>query len=144
MSLPGRFGIVALPVVATLAATGCVRRTMTIRSSPPGALVWVNDREIGRTPLDVDFLHYGTYDVRLELEGYEPLATTGKAQPPWWDVVGPDLLAELLPLDLQSDVLWEYQLEPVVHDREALIRRARELRAREPATDGDDAPPPAP
>ncbi|MFB3120043.1 MAG: PEGA domain-containing protein [Stenotrophomonas maltophilia] len=40
-----------------------------ITSEPPGALVWLNDREIGRTPVDVDFEFYGRYDVRLHLPG---------------------------------------------------------------------------
>lgn len=132
--------VIALTTSAMMAvgAGGCVRRTITIDSSPPGALVWLNDREVGRTPVDVDFLHYGTYDVRLELAGYEPLSTSGEARPPWWDTVGVDLVAELLPTRLESDVVWTYELEPQRDDRAALIERARSLRAESepaPATD---------
>ena len=59
-----------------LLCTGCVRRTISIVSNPPGALVWLNDREVGRTPIEVEFLYYGTYDVRIVKDGYEPLITT--------------------------------------------------------------------
>jgi hypothetical protein len=38
-----------------LVATGCVQRTMRVDSNPPGAIVWMNDQEIGRTPLERDF-----------------------------------------------------------------------------------------
>jgi hypothetical protein len=119
------------PTLALLAcgclATGCVRRTITISTDPPGAMVWLNDREIGRSPVDVDFDYYGTYDVRLEREGYEPQMTSGDAKAPLWDMVGLDLVAELLPFDLHSRVEWHYALEPGKKDREALIERARTL-----------------
>lgn len=111
-----------------LLCTGCVRRTISIVTEPPGALVWLNDREVGRTPIEVEFLYYGTYDVRLVKDGYEPLITSGRADAPLWDVVGIDLAAELLPLEFHSHVEWTYQLEPVTHDEAGLIQRARDLR----------------
>jgi hypothetical protein len=125
---------------------GCVRRTITITTDPPAAMVWLNDREVGRSPLDVDFDYYGTYDVRLEREGYEPQMTSGDAQGPWWwDVVGLDLVAELMPFTIHSRVQWHYALEPIDDDPEALTRRARELRSKvaEPEPQADEAPPPS-
>ena len=109
---------------------GCVQRTITITSDPPGAMVWLNDREIGRTPVDVEFDYYGTYDVRLEREGYEPLMTSGEAAAPLWEAPGLDLAAELLPFRLHSRVEWHYVLGPRDDDPEALMERARELRSR--------------
>ncbi len=117
-----------------LLCTGCVRRTISIVTEPPGALVWLNDREVGRTPIEVEFLYYGTYDVRIVKDGYEPLITSGKADAPLWDVVGIDLAAELLPLDLHSRVEWTYQLEPTAFDEPGLIQRARDLRTQLDAT----------
>lgn len=114
--------------LSALALTGCVERTITITSEPSGALVWLNDREVGRTPLDVDFLHYGEYDVRLEKPGYEPLMTSGLASPPWWDSVPLDLLAEVSPADHHAEIAWHYDLAPAANDRDALIDRARTLR----------------
>lgn len=115
-------------IAAILFLPGCVKRTITITSDPEGALVWLNDREVGRTPLDVEFLHYGTYDVRLVKDGYEPLLTSGKAPPPLWDHVGVDLLAELYPGGLHADIRWHYELQPSDHDPDALLIRATELR----------------
>ena len=84
---------------------------------------------MGRTPLDVDFTHYGTYDVRLVQDGYEPLLTVGKAKAPWWDNVGPDLVAEVIPAEVTAKVEWHYDLQPLNDDTEGLVDRARELRA---------------
>lgn len=126
---------------------GCVRRTITIDSQPSDALVWLNDREIGRTPVSVDFVHYGTYDVVLMKEGYEPLITTGDASAPVWDMPPLDLGAELLPISLRSHIAWEYELQPTdVQQSEPIIERGRALReqlvgandAAEPAAPADD------
>ncbi|MEM9914979.1 MAG: PEGA domain-containing protein [Planctomycetota bacterium] len=110
---------------------GCVQRTISITSEPAGALVWLNDEEVGRTPVSVPFRWYGTYDVRLEKDGFEPKWTTGEAQMPWWELPGPDLVAELLP-GAESNVAWHYELTAEVpaaeQDVPALIGRAREMR----------------
>jgi hypothetical protein len=67
MILPRRLVLPGVLGAATLLA-GCVERTITINSEPQGALVYLNDEEVGRTPVSVPFLYYGTYDVRLEHE----------------------------------------------------------------------------
>ncbi len=136
--LPLRSNPVLLVLLGAL-GTGCVRRTIMITSEPPGVLIWVNDREVGRTPIDVDFEYYGVYAVRLELAGYEPMMTSGKASAPWWDKVGPDFFAELVPADLHSEVRWHYVLTPLAEDREALIERATQLRSDLSAPETDDA-----
>jgi len=38
---------IPLLLCLTMAAQGCVRRVIDITSDPPGARVWVNDREVG-------------------------------------------------------------------------------------------------
>lgn len=120
---------VTVLAVGGLLTCGCVRRTVTITTEPSGALLWLNDREIGRTPVEVDFDYYGTYDVRLERPGYEPLMTSGTASAPWWETVGLDLVAELVPATLHSRVEWHYVLETANDDPEALAERAREMRS---------------
>ena len=99
---------------------GCVQRMIAVTSEPAGALVWLNDQEVGRTPLEVPFTFYGTYDVRLEKEGYAPLWTVGEADPPWWDYPGPDLVAELMPWGAESRVAWHYELRTLGEAERAL------------------------
>ncbi len=114
--------------LAGAAAPGCVERTIHITSDPPGALVHLNDEEVGRTPLDVGFTFYGTYDVRLERDGCKPLWTKQKADAPWWEAPGPDLVAEALP-GVKSQLHWHFTLEPTPESREdTLIDNARQLR----------------
>ena len=36
-------------------SAGCVQRRMTVRSNPPGALVYVDDYQIGTTPVSVEW-----------------------------------------------------------------------------------------
>src|SRR5438034_9716046 len=121
---------VAFAWACLVAFSGCVRRTLRITSDPSGALVHLNGREIGRTPLEVDFVHYGTYDVVVEKDGYEPMLTSGLAEAPWWDNVPLDLGAELAPAHLRSDIAWKYVLQPRNDDPATLVDRAHELRER--------------
>jgi hypothetical protein len=62
-------------VCAGLTLAGCsTERTLTIDSDPSGARVWVNGRLRGTTPVDVPFVHPGTWNVRLEKKGYASVA----------------------------------------------------------------------
>jgi hypothetical protein len=132
-----RFLPAILLAAACLATSGCVRRTLRITSTPPGALVWVNHREVGRTPMEIDFIYYGTYDVQLSLDGHEPMITDADANPPVWDIVGMDFLFDVAPFQSHSVVDWHFDLEPRSNDLGALVTRARELRTR---SSGDQAP----
>ena len=111
-----------LLVCVLVLAPGCVQRRIHVTSEPSGALVHLNDEEVGRTPVTVPFTHYGTYDVRLALAGHEPLWTTAKAQAPWWEYPGPDLIAEAIP-NGRSDVRWHFTLEPQAKADDAEVDR---------------------
>ena len=126
----GRSFVLTGVCVAGVGTGGCVERTISITTDPPGALIWLNDREIGRTPIDVSFVYYGTYDVRVVHENFEPLSTEGKASSPWWETVPLDLVSELLPIPLKSRVTWHYVLQPRSDSTTGLSERADELRGR--------------
>ncbi|MFN5757307.1 MAG: PEGA domain-containing protein [Planctomycetia bacterium] len=88
----------AIVCLATVVAgTGCVQRRMTIRSNPPGALVYVDDYQIGTTPVSTDFVYYGTRKIRLVKDGYETLTVRQPFPIPWY---------EIFPLDFVSENLW--------------------------------------
>jgi hypothetical protein len=89
---------------------GCVERTISISSQPNGALVYLNDEEVGRTPVDVPFTFYGVYDVRMERDGFKPLWTTHEAVAPWWENPGPDLIAEMLPGRRKVNLKWHFEM----------------------------------
>ncbi|QQE10447.1 PEGA domain-containing protein [Planctomycetota bacterium] len=100
-------------IASTVLAGGCVQRKIKINSHPDGALVYLNDQEVGRTPVEVNFLWYGTYDVRLTKDGYLPLWTTAEAIAPGWETPPIDFFAEVF-TDNTVLIDWEFELEPYV------------------------------
>lgn len=139
---------------AIVMLSGCIERRIYITSQPPGATVWVNDVEAGRTPTSVTFTYFGNYDVRLRKDGYEPLITKGEANPPVYEFPGPDLVATAIPARIRSDVKWNYVLQPKLESvgtqgdfESGLMNRAGALRGQiaptrisPPATDTGGPP----
>ena len=116
---------------------------MTIRSSPPGALVYVDDYQIGTTPVSTDFIYYGTRKIRLVKDGYETLTVRQPFPVPWY---------EIFPLDFVTENLWPWEIrdERVVDlamtsaaaaPPESVVSRAEQARL---AAGSLPAPPPAP
>jgi hypothetical protein len=125
-----RLATVVLLTCATL--SGCVEQTLSIDSTPPGALVYLNDQEVGRTPVTRDFTWYGDYEVHLRLEGYEGLKTHQKITAPAWNWAPLDLLANLLPFKFKDERAYAYTLRPLdpAQDQpQGLLDRASDLRA---------------
>ncbi len=114
--------------LAVLLLPACTERRIHITSDPSGALVALNDVEVGRTPCEVDFTYFGVYDVRLKKPGYEPLITKAEAEPPFHEWPGIDLAAMVIPAKKRTRIDWHFTLQPSVEDRDALLTRARELR----------------
>jgi len=122
------FSVISITVAAATMTGGCVQRRLTINSTPPGALLYLNGVEVGRTPMTRDFVWYGTYDVVLRHEGYQTLRTTGDVKAPWWQWVPIDFFAEFLPLHDHRTL--SFAMTP--HDPQAdlpgpLVERAESL-----------------
>lgn len=112
------------------ALAGCVERRLMITSEPSGARVFLNDRDVGVTPVEVDFTYFGVYDVRLRKPGYEPLVTSAEARAPLHEQPGIDFLALLWPGVKRTEIEWSFVLEPAADDPDALVDRALDLRDR--------------
>lgn len=140
MPTPSRSPIRYLTAAAILACaaalSGCLERTIHVTSDPPGALVWLNDVEVGRTPLETDFTFYGEYAVRVRKEGYEPIMTTRLAKMPAYEWPVVDLVSEAIPQKITNDIRWHFDLQPAAERadvdaaREATLQRAAETRER--------------
>ncbi len=117
-------------LAAMCCSGGCLKRTISVTTEPPGALVWINDVEVGRTPLETDFTFYGTYDVRVRREGYEPLITSAKAKTPVQELPGVDLLAEVAPVRLHNIVHWHWVLVPLAEQAQSKEQAEKDLLAR--------------
>jgi len=92
-----RFLLLCACVVGVLAASGCIRRTVSITSEPDGAQLIVNGEAAGRTPARLVYHHHGVYRVELRKPGYEPVLEKLK--------LGAKLY-ERVPIDFATDVLW--------------------------------------
>lgn len=120
-------------LLAMLTLTGCLERKITVTSNPPGATVWINDTEVGRTPLSTGFKYYGSYDVRLRRDGYEPLSTSRDAIAPITEYPPFDLFASAAPWTIRKNVEWKFDLVPIdpgLTEPKALIERASAMRAK--------------
>jgi len=131
-SLIARALCVTAVLVGTLAA-GCVERTMKISTTPPGALVIVNDEEVGVSPVKFSFLWYGDYEILLRKQGYHTLRTHYRVDPPWFQLPPIDLVTEtMVPGTLHDDhVLPTYELEPAeIIEPQDVVQRALDMRSR--------------
>ena len=130
-----RTGFLAAATAVTVLAAmlgGCVRRTMTITTEPPNALVYLNDQEVGRSAVTTDFIWYGDYSVIIRKEGYKTLKTHWDIKPPWYQRIPIDFLAEVLwPGHIHDTHETHFVLEKQEWPTsEELVNRAKELQAR--------------
>ncbi len=123
-----------LPLLPLLLLTGCVERRIQVTSSPAGARVWINDQQVGTTPVETRFTFYGNYDVRVELAGYNSINESRTAKAPLYEYPGPDLIATALPHTFKPLIKWHFELTQVEettdpeHARDNLLTRAESMR----------------
>jgi len=86
--------ILVITVITCFSGCNAVKRRLTITSEPSGALVYLNDKEIGRTPISQNFVHSGTYKIRCFKEGFVMEETYYKAGTPWYLYPGIDFFSE--------------------------------------------------
>ena len=124
-------GILAVGLLLCAGCTGRVVRTITVESQPPGAVLWLNDNEVGRTPATVPFTWYGVYSIRMEKEGYEPLEIYERVAAPWYQWMLIDLPFETVIPGTRRDhhQFGPYELKPAkAADPDKLLGRGEEFR----------------
>ncbi|MDE0817305.1 MAG: PEGA domain-containing protein [Pirellulaceae bacterium] len=109
-----------------------VRRRLTIRSNPPGALVFIDDQEIGVTPVSTSFIYYGTRKIQLIKDGYETVTVLRTFKPPWYQWAGIDFITEnLVRSEFRDERLIEFKLTPLrIKTNKELVERGIQLRQR--------------
>jgi hypothetical protein len=121
---------VLILIFSSLLMTGCVERKLTINTEPQGAIVTLNDEEIGVSPVTVGFQWYGDYDIRITKPGYETLKTNRMLKAPLHDKFPLDFIAQCLnPKRIVDEYEWTFTLEektPV--DKDQLIKDAQNLK----------------
>ncbi|MDR0328757.1 MAG: PEGA domain-containing protein [Planctomycetaceae bacterium] len=86
---------------------------MTVMSNPPGATVYLDGKEIGRTPFSTNFTHYGKREFRVVKQGYETKTELKPVRAPWYQWVGIDFFSEVvMPGKLTDQKYYEFDLQP--------------------------------
>jgi len=119
-----------LLLLGILTIAGCVERRLTILTDPPDAVVWLNDEEIGTTPVTVGFNWYGDYKVRIEKEGYQILNTHQDLPRPAEDHFPLDFFAEVIwPGTIKRDTAWTFALQPAENpSAQELLKEAAQFK----------------
>lgn len=119
-----------MALIAAVFLGGCVERQLTVNTHPQGALVELNDEEIGTSPVTVAFNWYGDYNVRITKQGYQTIKTHRELKGPWYDKFPFDFFAQILsPKRILDKYEWTFQLEEKRQiPREELIQNAEKLK----------------
>ncbi|MCK4752485.1 MAG: PEGA domain-containing protein [Planctomycetes bacterium] len=117
-------------LIISLFLFGCVERQLTINTVPQGALVVLNDEEIGISPVTVSFNWYGDYNVRISKDEFETLKTHRELKGPWYDKFPFDFFAGIVnPKRIVDSYDWTFKLkEKQVPNREELVEAAQKLK----------------
>jgi hypothetical protein len=150
---PIKATLLALSAALVLLNTACVERKLLIRSEPSGAPVTIDEKEVGTTPLDYEFTHYGTRRIRVgpvrDEKGAVAFAASEKMVPTeaptsqtfplgfFWEVLWPKTLVDEHPVSFTLKPPTEEYGEKTAKD---VMNRAREFRkkALSPAPEEQD------
>ncbi len=120
----------AMLVLSMVSSVGCVRRRLTVNSTPPGATVFVDNQPIGTTPCSVDFTYYGTREIRLVKSGFETLTVNQPIPAPWYQIPPLDFISDnFWPVPIRDNRTVAFNLEPQrLQSIDEIIARGSELR----------------
>jgi len=120
--------------------TGCVTRTITIKTNPSNALVYVDDKLVGESPVEIPFTYYGTRKITIEKKDAdgrllcERKIVFEKIKTPVYEVFPLDFFSEIVwPFDIQDSHVLNYDLVEVTplsrkEQQKIVMENAEELR----------------
>ncbi len=129
-------------VAIIFAFSGCVTRSITVKTEPSNALVYLDNELIGESPVTVPFTYYGTRKIMIEKKDEDGVLTHErtivyeKIKAPVYEIFPLDFFSEILwPRELKDDHVLSYnlaELEPlsVKERQEKILKNAEELRQR--------------
>ncbi len=130
--------------ISLLLCTSCVTRTLTIESTPPGARVFMERKDIGTTPITIDIEYGGAREFLLLHEvgetKYAPVRIHHDSEEFFLDTFPFDVLTLIQPIAIERNYLLQVTLEEstlldlVLDDPKnyvaALLDRADQMRRR--------------
>jgi len=143
-SIPySRLLVIIILVTAVSSLTGCIRKRMTVRTSPPGAMAYIDKNPIGLTPVSTSFTYYGTRNIEIVRDGYRTEKFLRRISPPWYAIPPLDFFSETLwPFETRDERIIDVQMTPnPVVPTEALIASGEQLRLQSSQGMAVSAPP---
>lgn len=140
------FSFLAIVAIIFVSA-GCVTRTITVKTNPSNALVYIDDKLEGESPVTIPFTYYGTRKIMIEKRDedgrltHERTTVFEKIKAPVYEIFPLDFFSEVLwPLEIEDDHILNYDLVklnplPIKEQQEKLLKNAEELRQRVNAPD---------
>ena len=121
--------ICALCLLVCLNA-GCVRKRMTFRTNPAGAMVYMDKQPVGLTPVSTGFTYYGTRNIEIVKDGYRTEKFLRKMHAPWYQIPPLDFISDTLwPLESRDERIIDVQMTPEFDvPEDALIASGEQLR----------------
>ncbi len=135
------FPFLALIAVIFISA-GCVTRTITVKTNPSNASVYIDDKLVGESPVSVPFTYYGTRKIMIERRNddekltHERITSFEKIKTPVYEFFPLDFVSELVwPRELKDEHILTYdlvELEPLTTKelQKRVLKNADELRQR--------------
>ncbi len=125
-----RISLAVVLAFAVLASTGCIRKRMTVRTTPSGAMAYIDKQPIGLTPVSTNFTYYGTRSFEIVRDGYRTERFLRKFNPPWYAIPPLDFFSETLwPYEKRDERIIDVQLSPdPVVPLDALVASGEQLR----------------
>ncbi len=129
-------------VAIIFVSAGCVTRTITVETNPSNALVYIDDRLVGESPVTIPFTYYGTRKIMIEKRDddekltHERTTAFEKIKAPVYEIFPLDFVSELVwPRELKDEHILTYdlvELEPLTtkERQKKVLTNADELRQR--------------
>ena len=125
-----RISLNVVLVIAFFSSFGCIRKRMTVRTTPSGAMAYIDKQPIGLTPVSTNFTYYGTRSIEIVRDGYRTERFLRKFNPPWYAIPPLDFFSETLwPYEKRDERIIDVQLSPdPVVPMDALVASGEQLR----------------
>ncbi len=129
-------------IAVIFVSAGCVTRTITVKTDPSNALVYIDDKLVGESPVSIPFTYYGTRKIMIEKRDddekltHERTTSFEKIKAPVYEYFPLDFVSELVyPLELKDEHVLTYdlvELKPLTtkERQKKVLTNADELRQR--------------
>jgi len=135
-----RFFLFTAFIAVIFVSAGCVTRTITVKTNPSNASVYIDGQLVGQSPVTVPFTYYGTRKITIERKDdeekltHERTTSFEKIKAPVYEIFPLDFISELVwPRELKDEHILTYdlvELEPLTTKelQKRVLKNADELR----------------